>query len=66
MEEVAGGPDDCLVSCEGLYADTQHFRDTTATGHQLASIIENYNLHKNAFAKNIFFDPAAESLSESY
>ena len=66
MEEVAGGPDGCLVSCEGLYADTQHLRGEIPTGHQLASIIENYNSHKNSFAKNIFFDPDAESLSESY
>ena len=65
MEEVAHSPADCLVSCDGLYADIQHVRDSSNTGGaQLASIIKQYNMHKELFARNIFFDPEVESLSE--
>ena len=63
LEEVAGMPDGCLVSCGGLYADIQHVKGATTT-EALQLIIGQYNAIKDEFSKNILFDPAAKHLSK--
>ena len=66
VEEVAGGPDHCLVSCEGLYADIQHLpgQNTSDTSQQLISIVRSYNLLKEKVAKSMIFDSPSASFSK--
>ena len=67
VDEVVRSASACLVSCEGVYADIQHITDTdTSSNSQFTSIFEQYNSHKEGIAKNIYFDPVAEHLSEWY
>ena len=62
LEEVAGMPGDCLMSCEGLYAVIKHVRGTSSP----PSWSSRYNSFKDTFSKNILFDPAAKNLSKYY
>ena len=65
MDEVVKSPSSCLVSCEGLYADIEHITGKdTSSNPQFTSIFQQYNSHKEGVAKNIYFDPEAETLSE--
>ena len=63
MSEASGETDDCLVACEGLYADIRH-SDATEDFKELTAIIKQYNLHKDLYAKNMVFDPSSDSFSE--
>ena len=63
MSEASGETDDCLVACEGLYADIRHI-DATEDFNELTAIITQYNSHKDMYAKNMAFDPYSKSFSK--
>ena len=52
-----------MESCTGLYADVVH---TQMDKHdpQLGPLMNQYLAHKDNFAKNIKFDPTAETLGK--
>ena len=61
VSEATGGADDCLVSCDGLYADIQYFSDSaTENFKHIKTIMEQYNAHKDKFAKSLVFDLGKE------
>ena len=67
MSEASKETDDCVVSCEGLYADIE-FSDGISSEEDskiLMSIIRHYNSHKEKILKNMAFDLKYNSLSKN-
>ena len=66
VSEVTQRANDCIVSCEGLYADIEHTSGSTTTNSyaQLLPIFKNYNSQKEKIAKHMVFDPVSDSSSK--
>ena len=61
---------DCIVSCEGLYADWTYANITLAsvqnTQSALNALQEDYNQFKKAFAQNLVFDASSNMTTIPY
>ena len=63
MSAASGETDDCLVACDGLYADMRHI-DATEDFKELTAIFKQNNSHRDLYAKNMVFDPSSDSFSD--
>ena len=68
VSEVNEHANDCIVSCEGLYADIEHTSGSTTSNSyvQLLPIFKNYNSQKEKIAKHMVFDPVSDSSRKWY
>ena len=54
----------CSVSCEGIYADVEWFKDNKGNGRdklKYKRLISEYNTFKRNLVKHFKFDPANDS-----